>query len=149
MLLSALALSRAGDVDQAHELMDRLNRRLPRDVIIQNYVLPTARAMLALNRGDGKLAIELLKTAFAYELAQPSAFLLSTPLYPAYVRGQAYLRIGEGRNAALEFEKIIGHPGLVGTYPLGALAHLQIGRAYVLAGDMTNAKAAYTDFLKL
>jgi tetratricopeptide (TPR) repeat protein len=149
ILLATLTLSRTGDLAQAHELMERLNRELPRDVIIQGYVLPTAHAMLALNHGDGRQALDLLTTTVEYELAQPSAFLLSTPLYPAYIRGQAYLRIGEGRQSALEFQKIIGHPGLVGNYPFGALAHLQIGRAYALAGDAMKAKAAYTVFLSL
>jgi eukaryotic-like serine/threonine-protein kinase len=33
--------------------------------------------------------------------------------------------------------------------PIGALAHLQLGRAYVLSGETTKAKAAYRDFLTL
>jgi cytochrome c-type biogenesis protein CcmH/NrfG len=33
--------------------------------------------------------------------------------------------------------------------PIGALAHLQLGRAYALQGDMAKAKAAYRDFLTL
>jgi hypothetical protein len=57
--------------------------------------------MLALKRGDGKRALELLKTASEYELAQPPAFSLSTPLYPTYVRGQAYLRVGQGNQAQI------------------------------------------------
>jgi eukaryotic-like serine/threonine-protein kinase len=32
---------------------------------------------------------------------------------------------------------------------LGALAHLQLGRAYVMTGDTAKAKAAYKDFLTL
>jgi tetratricopeptide (TPR) repeat protein len=117
--------------------------------MIQGYVLPTVRAMSALKRGDGKEALELLKTASEYELAQPPAFSLSTPLYPAYVRGQAYLRLGQGNQAAAEFQRIIDHRGLVGNYPLGALAHLQLGRAYALAGDVGKARATYLEFLNL
>jgi hypothetical protein len=33
--------------------------------------------------------------------------------------------------------------------PIGALAHLQLGRAHALSGDKTKAKAAYQDFLTL
>ena len=32
---------------------------------------------------------------------------------------------------------------------IGALAHLQLGRAYALAGDNNKAKSAYGDFFKL
>jgi len=148
-VLAALALARTGDSAQAQRLADELNRELPRDPMIQGYVLPTVRAMSALKRGDGKEALELLKTASEYELAQPPAFSLSTPLYPAYVRGQAYLRLGQGNQAAAEFQRIIDHRGLVGNYPLGALAHLQLGRAYALAGDVGKARATYLEFLNL
>src|SRR5207237_9021953 len=102
---------------------DALNREVPRDPMIQGYVLPTVRAMSALKRGDGKEALELLKTASEYELAQPPAFSLSTPLYPAYVRGQAYLRLGQGNQAAAEFQRIIDHSGLAENHHLVALAH--------------------------
>jgi hypothetical protein len=105
--------------------------------------------MLALRRGDAKQALELLSTALEYELAQPPAFSLSTPLYPPYVRGEAYLRIGRGNEAAIEFQKIVDHRGLIGNYPLGALAHLQLGRAYALAGDAVKARVAYLEFLDL
>jgi hypothetical protein len=54
----------------------------------QGYVLRTVRAMSALKRGNGKEALELLKTASEYELAQPAAFSLSTPLYPTTCAGR-------------------------------------------------------------
>ena len=148
-VLAALALARTGDSAQAEKLADGLNRELPRDLIIQGYVLPTVRAMSALKRGDGKRALELLEPASEYELAQPPAFSLSTPLYPTYVRGQSYLRLGQANQAATEFRKIIAHRGLVGNYPLGVLARLQLGRAYTLAGDTAKARAAYMEFLDL
>jgi eukaryotic-like serine/threonine-protein kinase len=71
------------------------------------------------------------------------------PLYPAYVRGEAYLAARQGREAAVEFQKILDHRGIVVSDPLGALAHLQIGRAYAMEGGTTQAKAAYQDFLTL
>ena len=51
--------------------------------------------------------------------------------------------------AVAEFQKILNHPGVVLNFPLGALAHLQLGRAYVLSGDIAKAKGAYQDFLAL
>jgi len=39
--------------------------------------------------------------------------------------------------------------GIVLNESIGALAHLQIGRAYAMQGDTAKAKAAYQDFLTL
>ena len=49
--------------------------------------------------------------------------------------------------AAAKFLKIIDHRGIVLDEPIGALAHLQIGRAYAMQGDTAKAKAAFQDFL--
>jgi tetratricopeptide (TPR) repeat protein len=66
-----------------------------------------------------------------------------------YVRGEAYLALHQGTQAAAEFQKILDHPGIAYSDPVGALARLQIGRAYAMLGDQAKAKAAYQDFLKL
>ena len=70
-------------------------------------------------------------------------------LLPIYVRGEAYLAAHQGRAAAAEFQKIIDHPGIVLNELIGALAHLQLGRAYAMQGDSAKAKTAYQDFLAL
>ena len=70
-------------------------------------------------------------------------------LYPVYVRAQAYLDEGQGREAAVEFQRILDHRGLTWNCATGALAHLELGRAYALQGDTTKARAAYNDFLTL
>jgi hypothetical protein len=70
-------------------------------------------------------------------------------LYPAYVRGQAYLQAGRGREAVTEFQKVLDHRGIVLADPIGALAHLQVGRAYVISGDIAKAQNAYHYFLTL
>ena len=59
------------------------------------------------------------------------------------------MRLTRGREAAAEFQKILDHRGIVLNEPIGALAHLQLGRAYVLQGDTSKARAAYQDFLSL
>ena len=68
---------------------------------------------------------------------------------PVYIRGQAYLSVHLGREAVTEFQKILDHRGIVLNEPIGALAHLQLGRAYAMEGDTAKAKAAYQDFLAL
>jgi hypothetical protein len=70
-------------------------------------------------------------------------------LYPAFLRGQAHLLAHNGSEAVTEFQKLLDHRGIVLNFLTGALAHLQIGRAYVVAGDTAKAKAAYNDFLTL
>jgi eukaryotic-like serine/threonine-protein kinase len=66
---------------------------------------------------------------------------------PVYVRGQAYLAAHQGTEAGTEFQKILDHRGIVLSDPISALAHLQLGRAYVLAGDKDKARTAYQDFI--
>ena len=146
-LLAALALARSGDTVQSSALADKVAAEFDHDTMIQAYWLPTIRAAIAIDRGDSQKAIELLTVASDYELGEP----LQTPshgtLYPVYVRGEAYLRAGDGVQAATEFQKMIDHRGIVSNFPLGALAHLQLGRAYKLAGDVGKARGAYAAFL--
>jgi eukaryotic-like serine/threonine-protein kinase len=115
--------------------------------MIQAYWLPTIRAAIAIDRGDARKAIELLSTASEYELGEPVQWPSHGTLYPVYVRGEAYLRAGDGVQAVTEFQKMIDHRGIVANLPLGALAHLQLGRAYKLAGDAGKAREAYAAFL--
>ncbi len=62
---------------------------------------------------------------------------------------KSILAAHQGAEAAAEFQKIVDHRGIVFNEPIGALAHLQIGRAYTMQGETTKAKAAYKDFLTL
>jgi hypothetical protein len=70
-------------------------------------------------------------------------------LYPVYVRGECYLAAHQGTEAAAEFQKIIDHRGIVAGDPIGALAHLQLGKAWAVAGNSSKAKAAFEDFFTL
>jgi DNA-binding winged helix-turn-helix (wHTH) protein/tetratricopeptide (TPR) repeat protein len=156
----ALELSRSRDVEYGaafalvQTLTDDISRRFPEGTIVRFTYLPTLRALLALNRSQPANAVELLQSAISYEGGTPneggSEFLLGAGnLDAAYVRGLAYLAAHQGREAAREFQKILNHRGIVVCDPIGALAHLQLGRAYALAGDKTKARSAYQDFLTL
>jgi len=147
-ILVALALARAGSANRAQSLANDLAKANPLDTFLSFYWLPTIRAAAELDLGHPAQAIEILQGTAGYELAAPLPLAPST-LYPVYVRGQAYLRLGQASNAAGEFQKLLDHPGCLFNFPLGALAHLQLGRAYALAGDKTKAHAAYKDFLTL
>ncbi|MBV8113524.1 MAG: hypothetical protein JO300_02205, partial [Silvibacterium sp.] len=150
--MAALALARAGDLAQAENLAEALDKARPTDTLTQRYWLPTIRAAVALKRNDPAKAIELLKTASTIELSAP--VLVTVALCPAYVRGQAYLALHDGHSAAGEFQKLMDHRGLVANFSWGALARLGMARAYVLdaradSGARDKALTAYQDFLKL
>ena len=150
MYFAALALAYSRDDARAKSLADDLGKKFPEDTIGQFNFLPTLRAKLALNKGNAAEAIESLKVAAPYELATSTDAPFNwTPLIPVFVRGEAYLAAHQGSEAAAEFQKILDHRGLVLNQPIGALAHLGLGRAYVLQSDTVKAKAAYQDFLTL
>lgn len=148
---AAFALALAGDQSQAATLTADLERRFPEDTAVRFNYAPTLRALLALKNGEPSRAVDLLQVSMPYELGEPpsSFFGFYGALYPVHVRGDAYLALNRGPEAVREFQKIIDHRGIVVSDPIGARAHLQLGRAYVLSGDKIKAKAAYQDFLIL
>jgi tetratricopeptide (TPR) repeat protein/predicted Ser/Thr protein kinase len=148
---SALALAYTGDTGRAQSLTEELNKRFPEATTVQFNYLPTVRAKLALNRGNPSEALEILRATLPYELGQTtfSGEYAWNGLYPVFVRGEAYLSAHQGSNAAAEFQRILDHRGIVWNSPIGALAHLQLGRAFAVQGDTVRARAAYQDFLTL
>jgi len=118
--------------------------------VIHRYWLPTIRAAVETDRKNAAKAIELLKIAAPVETAQPEPQLENGgTLYPAYVRGLAYLLLKDGNAAAAEFQKFQEYRGVVLNHALGALARLGLARAYLLAGDKARARSAYEAFLTL
>ena len=142
---AALAFARAGQLDDAEKLAQQLNRDHPKDTLMQAYSLPTINAAIELQRNNPAAAIEMLKVAIPFELGGGSF----TFFYPAYVRGEAYLKSSQGRLAAAEFQKILDHPGISDNYVAGALARLQLARAQAMMGDTAAARNSYQDFLRL
>jgi DNA-binding winged helix-turn-helix (wHTH) protein/tetratricopeptide (TPR) repeat protein len=144
----ALALASTGDGPQG--LADNFNESFPENTVVQFNYLPTLRARLALNHANPQQALDTLEVAAPYELGLPGLWFYNWPnLYPVYVRGEAYLAAHRGGEAAAEFQKILDHRGIVLNEPIGALAHLQLGRAYALQGDSAKSRGAYQDFLTL
>jgi len=144
----ALALASTGDGSQG--LADNFNESFPENTVVQFNYLPTLRARLALNHANPQQALDTLEVAAPYELGLLSLWFYNWPnLYPVYVRGEAYLAAHRGGEAAAEFQKILDHRGIVLNEPIGALAHLQLGRAYALQGDSAKSRGAYQDFLTL
>jgi serine/threonine protein kinase len=141
----ALALARAGQVAQAEKIAAALNTERPRDTMVQNYWLPTIRAAIELQNRNPNKAIELLDETTPYELGEA----LQGHMYPTYLRGEAYLKLGRGHEAATEFQNILDHRGVMVNFIFGALARLQLARAAAISGDTASARKHYADFLEL
>jgi Tfp pilus assembly protein PilF len=148
-LASALTDTNKSSQAQIAKRVDDLSRRFPEDTVVQFNYLPTVNGMLQINAGNPAKAIEILEVARPYELGSPSNISMSLSMYPVYVRGLAYLSAKQGPQAAVEFQKLLAHRGIVQTEPIGSLAQLGLARAYVLQGDAAQAKTAYQAFLKL
>ena len=148
---AAFALALSGDSSRSRALAKDLETRFPEDTSVRFSYLPVLGALLAVNDGDASKAIDLLQIAARYELGTPGSSFNGNfgSLYPIYVRGQAYLAAHQGAEAAAEFQKILDHPGILVSDPMGAVARVQLGRAFALAGDKVKAKIAYRDFLTL
>jgi eukaryotic-like serine/threonine-protein kinase len=141
---TALALALAGDTSRAEKLADGLDKSFPLNTSVRRYWLPTIRAAVALERKNADKTIELIQVTAPYELGW-----YGKTGSPIYMRGQAYLMLHNGSTAAAEFQKFLDHPGVVRNFPLGALAHLGLARAYALQGDTPKARSAYQDFFAL
>jgi tetratricopeptide (TPR) repeat protein len=141
----ALALARAGQSAQAEKIAAKLDAEFPRSTMVQNYWLPTIRAAIELKKGNANKAIELLEGTAPYELGN---WYLGH-MYPSFLRGEAYLKLGRGREAAAEFQKVLDHRGVVLNFVIGSLAYLQLARAAAISGDTASSRRRYEDFLGL
>ena len=148
---AAFALSLSGDSAESQRLAADLQNRFPEDTTVQFGYLPTLHALSALAHRAPSDALDRLQVALPYDFALPGTdfFARFGGLYTVYVRGAAFLAAGRGQEAAAEFQKVLTHRGIVSADPIGVLAHLQLGRAYVVAGDLSKAKSAYQTFLNL
>jgi serine/threonine protein kinase/tetratricopeptide (TPR) repeat protein len=146
-VVAALTLARIGDTAGAKALAVELRKNYPADTLMNLYWLPTINAAGELTKGNSSAALGDLEATTPYELGKTETFV--NYLYPAYVRGQAYLLAHNGVGAAAEFQKVLDHRGIVLNFVTGALAHLQLGRAYAMSGDTAKARTAYQDFLTL
>jgi len=147
-VLGALTLARVGDTVRAKAMITALEKSEPLNTVLKVYWLPSLKAAIELSAGNSAQALVFLEAAAPYELGEPPPMQLGT-LYPAYIRGQAYLSAHSGTAASMEFEKILDHRGLVLNFPLSALAHLGLARAHAFSGDTAKARTAYQDFFAL
>ena len=156
---AALAFAMAGDTARAESMAQDLGKRFPLDTQMQSLWLPAIQAQLALDKKNPAAALTALQAASPIELGQIGFVANISCLYHVYVRGEAYLAAGQGKEAAAEFQKIIDHSGIVWNCWTGALAHLGVARANALQARSSSgadadlarsrALAAYKEFLAL
>jgi eukaryotic-like serine/threonine-protein kinase len=148
---AAFAFAVAGDSQRAQALAKDLEKRFPEDTSVRYNYLPTLDGLLAISHGDPPRAIQRLQIPAPHEdgVTGCAFFAFSGALYPAYVRGEAYMASNRPAEAAAEFQKIFDRPGLLLADPVGPRARLELGRALAKAGEKGKAKAAYHDFLTL
>jgi serine/threonine protein kinase/Flp pilus assembly protein TadD len=139
---AAIALAAAGDKDQTRLLVQEITTRFPKDSFVNHLFLPIVSADLDIQAGNAGQAIQSLRGT-----AQFDSGIFS--FRPLYVRGQAYLRLRQGKEAAAEFNKILDHRGYDPFSTLYSLARLGVARALVLQGDVANARISYQDFFAL
>jgi tetratricopeptide (TPR) repeat protein len=147
-VLAALALARTGETSQSRTILEALQKSDPTNTYLKVYWFPVIEASIAMAQQAPDRTIVALEPSVPYELGGPPPALTGV-MYPAYIRGLAYLAQKNGPAAAAEFQKFPDHPGNVQNFPLGVLAHLGLARAYALSGDTAKAKTAYQDFLNL
>jgi hypothetical protein len=149
-ILGALVLARAGDATRALRMADELKTRFALDTEVNRYWLPSIHAALEIDKHNAAQAVDILQSAGPYELGNPLPQAeIGGFLYPVYLRGEAYLQLRRGAEAAAEFQKLVDHRGITLNGPLGALARLGLARAYALQGDKAKARKAYDDFFAL
>jgi len=147
---AALAFALSGDFTRSQALANDLEKRFPYDTYVTQMYVPMLGALFALQQRDAAKAAGLLEKAAPFDLAIPGSWSgFFGNLYPVYFRGVTDLAAGRGPEAAAEFQKVLSHPGVLFTDPAAAMARLQLGRAWAMAGEPAKAKAAYQDFLTL
>jgi eukaryotic-like serine/threonine-protein kinase len=139
---TGLACAMAGDETRATQLYERvLKPPGGNDPVLRETMGPVFSALLAMNRKEYAKAAEMVHGTEHYDMR--------FDFYLAYFRGLVFLSANNGSQAEADFQKVLEHRGMVWNSPTGALAHLQIGRAYAMEGETGKARAAYEEFLTL
>ena len=137
------ALATCGAEREAQELSSELTKTFPEAIFTNRLQIPLTAAAAAIQRGEAARAIELLEPVRRFDHAPSAEF------WPAYLRGQAYLRLKNGQAAAAEFRSVIAHRGEVPASILYPLSHLGLARASALSHDTETARKSYAQFLTL
>jgi tetratricopeptide (TPR) repeat protein len=145
--LAALAVAWCNDAQTAEGFVRDFKIGFPDNTLLNALDLPVVHAAVQIRMGNGSRAVQLLEPARSYQWGM--GLVSITPIEAAYVRGQAYLSLGDGKSAAAEFKSVVDHATLFPAQPIHTLAHLGVARAYTLIGEPDQARKAYQDFFAL
>jgi tetratricopeptide (TPR) repeat protein/tRNA A-37 threonylcarbamoyl transferase component Bud32 len=140
---AALVYAVCDDASGAQTMMESARTAAPKSTILTAIMMPMVRAVIDRNRGNTAEAVQLLESIRNYDLGE------ATGLANNYARGQMYLELRRGNEAAAEFKKILDSRGIDAFSPLHALSYVGLARAAVLNGDTAGARKAYQDFFAL
>ena len=141
MVVEALAF--LDDASATQKIINDLKENYPSDSLVNGVSVPSAEGLLQSSHGNIPAALQALEPAARYEMAPAFDFL------PVYVRGLTYLRGHQGKEAAVEFQRILDHRAIGAVLPLYALSYVGLARASLLSGDKAKARTAYQDFFAL
>ena len=140
---AAFSLASTGDVAKSASLLSDLNREFPDNFYIHSILTPMVQAQQYLQQNQPAQTVTALEPVRPYELGVGPH---GTGFAVNYLRGLAYLKLGDGVKAGAEFQRILDHRGVAATDVRYSLSHLYLGRAYALQGDRAKARTAYQDF---
>jgi len=132
-------LASCGDAAGSEKGLDAALKKDPKSFVLNSLVAPGVRALVALDRHDAQQALADLQPLALYALS-------SSDVGYSYLHGLANLEAKDGKEAAADFQTVLGHRGinaLGGMYPLSMLG---LARARAIGGDTTGARTAYQDF---
>ena len=143
----AYALARSGDIELSQKYLAAAEAEMPASSVEHIYVSGMIHAAIELQENNPAAAMRTLEPVRPYDYSV--APMIPDGLIPSYLRGLAYLKLGDGHSAALEFQKLIAHPYAVsdGITSLNSLSLLQLARAQSLEGAKDDASESYKQFL--
>ena len=147
--IAAVIYARAGDEAKARQIIDDLRASYVSNMVMQKAWLPVVQAQSALHKKQNAEAIKLLEGVTPYEKGQLTGIVSDSCMLPAYLRGEAYLKMPSGSEALREYQKIDSSPGIIVNCWSGPLAKLGIARSQAIMGSTPAAKSSYHKFLAL
>lgn len=140
---ATLAVARAGDLKRAEALMSELSKQPMPGTALNEVVLPTIRAAIALDRKNPAAAIDELQRTLPYDLGTEASGMT------LYYRGLAYLELKSGKDAAVQFQKVLDNHGIATSGVYWPLSRLGLARALAQTGDTEKSLVQYRELLAL
>ncbi len=134
---AAIIMAIEGQDKPAMKLAEAVAAKRPYDTMVQFVMLPLVKACVDLSHGEAAKAIDETDGAMVYSRANTGML---------YLRGLAYLKLGQAGDAVQAFQKILDLRGVSPFDPAISLANVGLGRAYAAQGDKAHSRVAYQNF---